>query len=240
MSPLISFLKSPKLTETTCRDGTCSVRLWEPCWILLWAFGSLQLFTDTQQFTLTSEQGRHAREIETGGKEMSNSLFSEIPSDNLIFPFPSLWWLFLPFPVLSVWFQIKLSIYFFFLFNLPCLYLVLLIQRLCSPEGGPGWLTFKGKGRFCRLFLQDQTWFWSNVARLMWNYGLENVLSEGANERGRQLLCWLLCSCPPCLGLLTWSLTRGALRAHSGLDTVCAEQNSSVWGWEEGKRELKW
>lgn len=161
MSPLISFLKSPKLTETTCRDGTCSVRLWEPCWILLWAFGSLQLFTDTQQLTLTSEQGRHARETETGGKEMSNSLFSEIPSDNLIFPFPSPWWLVLPFPVLSVWFQIKLSIYFFFLFNLPCLYLVLLIQRLCSLEGGPGWLTFKGKGRFCQLFLQDQTWFWS-------------------------------------------------------------------------------
>ena len=133
---------------------------------------------------------------------------------------------------------------FFFLCNLPCSYLVLLIHRLCSLEGGPGRLTFKGKGRFCPLFLQDQTWFWSNVARLMWNYGLENVFVQGSqSERKATSLPaarWLLCSCPPCLGLLTWSLTRGALRAHSGLDTVCAEQNSSVWGWEEGKRELKW
>lgn len=45
------------------------------------------------------------------------------------------------------------------------------------------------------------------------------------------------------LGLLTWSLTRGALRAHSGFNTVRGEQNSSVREWEEGreegKRELK-
>lgn len=140
---------------------------------------------------------------------MSNSLFSEIPSDNPIFLFLSLQWLFLPFPVLSVWFQVKLSIYFFFLFNLPCSYLVLLIQRLCSLGGGGlGRLTFSGKGRFCWLFLQDQTWFWANVARQMWNYELENVLSEGANQRGRQLLCRLLCWLLDC-ALPAWASSPG-------------------------------
>lgn len=45
------------------------------------------------------------------------------------------------------------------------------------------------------------------------------------------------------LGILTWSLTRDAFRAHSSLDTVHGKQNSSVRKWEErreeGKRELK-
>ena len=35
--------------------------------------------------------------------------------------------------------------------------------------------------------------------------------------------------------LLTWSLTGDALKAHSGLDTVHSEQNSSVREWEEGR-----
>lgn len=47
----------------------------------------------------------------------------------------------------------------------------------------------------------------------------------------------------PRLGVLTWSLTRDTLRAHSSLDTVHEKQNSSVRVWEEGreegKRELK-
>lgn len=47
----------------------------------------------------------------------------------------------------------------------------------------------------------------------------------------------------PGLGILTWSLTRDALRARSGLDTVHDEQKSSVSereeGREEGRRELK-
>lgn len=39
--------------------------------------------------------------------------------------------------------------------------------------------------------------------------------------------------------LLTWSLTGDALKAHSGLDTVHSEQNSSVREWEEGRKEGK-
>ena len=65
--------------------------------------------------------------------------------------------------------------------------------------------------------------------------GEEGNFSAGCSTKGR--------SCSPHLGLLTWSLTRDALRAHSGFDTVRGEQNSSVREWEEGreegKRELK-
>lgn len=41
----------------------------------------------------------------------------------------------------------------------------------------------------------------------------------------------------PGLGILTWSLTRDALRARSGLDTVHDEQKSlSVSGRKGGKK----
>lgn len=217
-----------------------------PFWLLLTAFSSLQLFTQTWQFTLIPEPGGLAREPEISDKGYQWGCFQRcLVTCSLSFSRPP--------EALSSFSFFRFLIpswtpYIYFFFptchtHTSCfLYCNFVLLSWASREG---WLR-RGRGGFSWCFckikhganLKFSGWRESMDSRTFYPrkpMGEEGNFSAGCSFKG---------GChSPCLGVLTWSLTRDALRAHSSLDTVHEKQNSSVRVWEEGreegKRELK-
>lgn len=212
-----------------------------PFGLLLTAFSSLQLFTQTWQFTLILEPGGLAREPEISDKGYQRGCFQRcLVRCSSSFSCP----------------PEALSSFSFFRFLIPgwtpYIYFFFptchthtswfFILQLCSLELGFSWgLTSRWGGGFSWCFykikhganLKFSGWRESTDSRKP--MGEEGDFSTGCSFKGG-------CHSPR-LGVLTWSLTRDTLRAHSSLDTVHEKQNSSVRVWEEGreegKRELK-
>lgn len=112
--------------------------------------------------------------------------------------------------------------------NLTC-YTTMLVLKFGSCEMVLEGSTFKGQARFCLLFLQNNNnnkyanlKFWvyckitdSTILHAKWAEG--SFSTQGGSRSPR----------------------RTCLRAHSALETVHGEQDSSVSEWEEGRQEGK-